>query len=475
MNIKRVAIAGGGISGLTAAYKLLKLAKAQGKNLKVDLYDPNGLGGVFETTKKGDYVFEGGPDSFFTKTPEVLDLCHELGIESQIIPTESSNRKSMVAKKNELIPLPEGFVMIAPSRMLPFLTSPLLSREGKLRAIEDLAIPPEKNRAEESVAAFVERRLGKEMLDKIVQPMVGGIYVGDVQKLSAQSCLPEFVQMERTSGSIIEGLVQSQSGQKENQETKGARYAKFFSFTDGMGFLISSLATAIEELNGECFHKKLSVRSVSKDENKWKLEFEDQSSTSYDAVVLALPAGALGSVFQNINPNLAETCRQINCASSIVVNLVFDIKDVDPTKLDGFGFVVPHESGRDLLACSYLSRKFKGRCNSEQVILRAFLGGILHPEIMQESDEKITELVLKELDYFLGLKNKPVYSYLCRWQEAMPQYTIGHQSRIDAISKHLEDFPGVYITGNFISGVGIPKCIELASNASLSVVNHLFK
>lgn len=475
MRTKRVAIAGGGISGLTAAYKLLKIARAKGQELTVTLFDPDEPGGVFQSFEKDGCIFEGGPDSFFTKTPEVLELCAELKIESEIIATESKNRKSLVAQNNELIPLPEGFVMIAPSRMLPFLTSPLLSREGKLRALEDLAIEPSSDLKEESVADFVERRLGKEMLNKIVQPMVGGIYVGDVQKLSAQACLPEFVEMERTSGSIISALADKQSrSSDENKETKGARYAKFFSFRKGMGFLIDSLIDAIKETEVD-FHQKLSVQSIKKQDNEWALLLCDGSIKSFDAVILACPAKSVANIMKEAHPSLSSVSEQITGASSVVVNLLFEKKDIDPGKLDGFGFVVPHESGRDLLACSYLSLKYQDRCKDELVILRAFLGGVFNPDILQKSDEKITELALKELDYFLDLKNKPICTYISRWQDAMPQYTIGHQSRIDAIFKHLEDLPGVFITGNFISGVGIPKCVGLASSAALCTVNHLFE
>ncbi len=469
---KKVAIAGGGISGLSAAFRLLKLANESGEKYAVTIFEPNRLGGVFETMQKDNCLLEGGPDSFFTKTPEVLDLCHELKIDSEIIPTNSSKRKSMVAKGDELIPLPDGFVMIAPSRMLPFLTSPLLSLPGKIRAIEELQMAAKLNNGEETVATFVERRFGQEMLEKIVQPMVGGIYVGDVHKLSAQSCLPEFVEMERTKGSIIASLAEKQTN---NKEIKGARYAQFFSFKKGMAYLIESLANEIKNLNNGDFHARLAMRSLKQAHDKtWQISLSDGSVENFDAVIMALPASALAQVLDSSHHKLANLYSQIQCASSIVVNLVFNKEDVNPDKLDGFGFVVPEAAGRKLLACSFLSVKFKGRASESQVVLRAFVGGVLNAEIMDLSDEKITCLVLSELDYFLGIKKKPEYTTICRWQEAMPQYTIGHQMRINASNEHLEDLPGVFVTGNFISGVGIPKCVELAFNAAGSVRNYLF-
>ncbi len=473
--LKRIAIVGGGISGLTAAYKLLRQAHSQNLEIKIDLFEKKELGGVFKTIEdsENECRIECGPDSFFTKTPEVLELSKELEIDSQIIATNSKKRKSLVAKDDRLIPLPDGFVMIAPSNIDSFMQSELMSEAGKARALEEQNIAPRTDLSEETVAQFVERRFGKEMLDKIIQPMVGGIYTGDVNKLSAEACLPEFVLMERTKGSIITALAESQNTGKE-ADTKGARYSAFYSFEKGMSFLIDTLRQKIVEMNGPTFNLHEVVLSMKKmPGGKWSLVTQNQNSVAYDAVILALPASSLAEVMTEVDSTIAKNASQIYCASSCVVNLIFDKSDIDKSKLDGFGFVVPEESRRALIACSYLSVKYKHRSPEQKVILRAFLGGVHNEDVLKESDEKLTQLALEELEYFLQIKNKPEYTSVSRWQDAMPQYTIGHQERIEAITQRLEDFPGIFITGNFISGVGIPKCVQLASVAAMNVVQFL--
>lgn len=473
--LKRIAIVGGGISGLTAAYKLLRQAQSQNLEIKIDLFEKKELGGVFKTIEDSDNEcrIECGPDSFFTKTPEVLELTKELEIESQIIPTNPKKRKSLVAKDDRLIPLPDGFVMIAPSNIDSFMQSELMSEAGKARALEEKNIAPRTDLTEETVAQFVERRFGKEMLDKIIQPMVGGIYTGDVNKLSAEACLPEFVLMERTKGSIITALAENQNT-GEDADTKGARYSAFYSFEKGMSFLIDTLRQKIVEMNGPTFNLHEVVLSIKKmPGGKWSVVTQNQNSVAYDALILALPASSLAEVMTDVDSTIAKNASQIYCASSCVVNMIFKKSDIDPSKLDGFGFVVPEESRRALIACSYLSVKYKHRSPEQKVILRAFLGGVQNEDVLKESDEKLTQLALEELEYFLQIKNKPEYTSVSRWQDAMPQYTIGHQERIESITQRLEDFPGVFITGNFISGVGIPRCVHLASVAASNVVQFL--
>lgn len=471
--IKRVAIIGGGISGLTAAFKLLKEARNSNSKIQVDLFEEKELGGVFKTVEDGEYRLECGPDSFFTKTPEILELSKELDISSNIIPTNEKKRKSLVAKGDQLIPLPEGFVMIAPSKEEAFMQTELLSENGKKRVMLEKELAPCENMTEESVAQFVERRFGAEMLAKIVQPMVGGIYTGDVNELSAEACLPEFVEMERTKGSIIKALLQRQKAGVD-ADAKGARYSAFFSFEKGMYHLIDALRQKIDQMGGLTFRINEKVSSIKKlDQGKWGLETVESESKAYDALILALPAASLARITASLDGIISQNASQIYCASSCVVNLIFNKSDIDQNMLDGFGFVVPEENQRPLIACSYLSEKYNHRSPEQKVILRAFFGGVKNEGILKESDAKLTELALEELAYYMKIKAKPLYSSISRWQESMPQYTIGHQGRIKAITKRLEDFPGIFITGNFISGVGIPKCVQMATEAAHNVAQFL--
>lgn len=471
--LKQIAIVGGGISGVTAAYKVLKEARNQNLPVSVELFEAKELGGVFKTKEHGEYRLECGPDSFFTKTPEIVELSEELSVSSKIIPTNEKKRKSLVAKEDQLIPLPEGFVMIAPSKEEPFMKTELLSENGKKRALLEKELAPRESETEESVAQFIERRFGQELLTKIAQPMVGGIYTGDVNKLSAEACLPEFVEMERTKGSIIKALCERQNSQT-NSGTKGARYSAFYSFEGGMYFLIDTLRKKIVEMNGATFKTNEPVLSIRKmDGGKWSLQTKGSSSSLYDAVIMALPASSLARVMSDLDPLITQNAGQIHCSSSCVVNLIFEKSEINPELLDGFGFVVPEESNRPLLACSYLSEKYLHRSPAEKVILRAFFGGVNNEGVLQESDSRLVELALQELKYYMKIEAKPLYTSVDRWQESMPQYTIGHHGRIKTITKRLEDLPGIFITGNFISGVGIPKCVQLATEAAKNVVSFL--
>ena len=292
----KIAVVGGGITGLSCAYFVSK--KLEGRTFEIDLFEKtNRLGGVINTRKKDSLLLEGGPDSFFTAKPYAVDLVNELGLAESLIETNTEFRQSLLAQKGELYPLPQGFVMFAPSQVVPFLQSNLLSLGGKLRASFELFLPPKLYGEEESVSEFVMRRFGAEALDKIAQPMIGGIYVGDVSKLSAQSTVPQFVEMERTSGSVIGGLIKKRELEQANSGVKGARYSMFLSLKNGMQELIEKLKNNIS--NGTFYFEK-QLQSVYREDKKWILDFHGGESKSYDAVILTLSPASFEGLYKGI-------------------------------------------------------------------------------------------------------------------------------------------------------------------------------
>ncbi|MEZ4534123.1 MAG: protoporphyrinogen oxidase [Cyanobacteriota/Melainabacteria group bacterium] len=463
----RVAVVGGGISGLSAAYYLSRYFADSKFSLELFEARPR-LGGVIETVTRDGCLMEGGPDSIFTAKDDALALIRDLGLQSKIVETDSERRRSLIATEGELHPLPPGFVILAPSEILPFASTELLSTKGKLRTLMDLFIGPRFYGDEESVSSFIERRFGREILLKIVQPMVGGIYVGDVEKLSAECTIPQFVELERTSGSVIAGLIGRRSKNLSGNGVSGARYGMFVSLEGGIGALVDALveATRSEQIQ---LHTSALVKSINRTESGWALTVEGQAAKQFDSILLCLPSHDLVDLVGDLDADLSEALSEIPCASSIVVNLLYERSQSD-YDFDAFGFVVPATEDTSIIAGSFSSVKYKGRCPEDKLMLRAFLGGVLDEEIMNCSDDEIFDRAHRDLARFLNIKGKPVSTWLRRWTHSMPQYQLGHKERVRKISGSMQRLPGLYLAGNSFSGVGIPDCIASARTSAEKLV-----
>lgn len=464
----KIAVVGGGITGLSCAYYLSK--SLQDRSFEIDLFEKTDrLGGVINTKASEQLLLEGGPDSFFTAKSFCLDLVNELGLNSSLIETNTEFRQSLLAQKGKLHPLPAGFVLFAPSLVVPFLQSNLLSFGGKLRASMELFVPPKLYGDEESVSEFVTRRFGQESLEKIAQPMIGGIYVGDVSKLSAQSTVPQFVEMELTSGSVIGGLIRKRELEQTNSGDKGARYSMFLSLKNGMQELVEKLTNSISNVSYN-FEKQL--LSISKEDKKWILDFWGGEKRSYDAAILTLSPAVLKDSIKGLDESIASNLAKIPCASSAVVNLVYERKQTN-YPFDAFGFVVPEKDNRAIIAASFSSAKFKGRCPEDKVIIRAFLGGVLADNILNQSDQSLVDIANSEVSDFLKIQGCPISSWLCRYNDSMPQYLIGHKNRVSQIMTQMAKYPGLALAGNSYYGVGIPDCINSANIAASSISDYL--
>lgn len=471
-NCIKVAIIGAGITGLSAAHRLIKQARSLSIDINVSLFEATArAGGVIETKAFDSSILEGGPDSFITQKPAAIDLCRELGINDRLIPTSKQHRRAFVAFRNRLHVVPEGFILLAPTYLWPVLKSTLLSPFGKLRMTLDLVLPKADNQLDdESVASFVSRRFGKETLDRLAQPLYSGIYAADPRELSLRATMPRFIELEERHRSIILGLRHEQFSSKTiNEQESGARYGMFLSLDHGMSLLVDKL---LDSLPPNTLNTLTPLSKLSRSHTKWGLTFANGTTESFDYCILATPAWESARLLSELSPPLAHELASITYASSIVINFVFDRDNINHP-LDGFGFVVPEIERKSITACSFLSIKFPNRAHGNRIILRAFLGNALHPEICDLDDEALQSAALSDLTHYLAIIGKPQITWLKRWPNSMPQYRVGHLGLISRIRSRLGSLEGLILAGAAFGGVGIPDCIISGETAAHTIIDQV--
>lgn len=469
----RVVVVGGGLSGLTAAYRVVERARAARRDVDVVVLEAKDrVGGAIWTRRVEGFTVEGGPDSFITNKPWALDLCTSLGLGGQILGTDPQHRRSFVVRQGRLYPVPEGFVLMAPNRIGPILTTPILSFRGKMRMLLDLVLPRKTDDADESLASFVKRRLGREALDRLVQPLVGGIYTADPNDLSVKATLPQFPEMERTHGSLIRGAWhQARQARWAERNASGARYGMFVTLADGMDVLTRSLVAALPPAS---VRTGTAVRRVSRNDpvSPWLVELLDGPPIEASAVVMATEAHATARLLDGVDPVLALHLRSIPYASSAIVNVAYP-RDRIAHPLDGFGVVVPAVENRSILAVSFLSVKFPRRAPAGTALLRVFVGGATQPELFDRDDEALRTIVRSELYDLLGARGEPLLIEVGRHPRAMPQYTLGHLERVEAIRRQAARHPRLILAGNAYDGVGIPDTVRAAEAAAVAALAAL--
>jgi protoporphyrinogen/coproporphyrinogen III oxidase len=461
----RIAVVGGGIAGLAAAYRLIELAP----QAQVTLFEAaDRVGGVLQTERHGGYLVELSADNFITNVPWGVDLCRRLGLSEQLLPTAPSQRRAMVVRGGRLLPIPEGFQLLSPSRAWPVLRSPLLSWRGKLRLICEPWVSRRRDAGDESLASFARRRLGREVFERLVQPLVSGIYTADAERLSMAAALPRFVEMERVSGSLTRAAWREASQPENEVASSGARYGLFVAPRDGMSSLVERLECRLRERGVQ---RGPGVTQLSVTDNQWSIAAGQQSS-EFDAVILALPAYAAATLLRGVNHVLAERLQAIPYASSAIVALGYRREQIT-RPMDGFGFVVPSIEGKRLLAASYSSIKFSGRADEGRVLIRVFLGGAERPEQLDLDDESLVELATGELAELLGARGRPELTRVVRWPRSMPQYHVGHVDLVDRIEQLASHSPTLALAGNAYHGVGIPNCIHSGEQAAERILAAL--
>jgi len=448
-----VVIIGGGISGLAAAHRLSE------QQVQVTLLEASHrLGGTIQTEQRDGFLLERGPDSFISEKPQAVELAKRLGLESRLVQTNEQFRRSFIVRDGRLRPVPEGFQLLAPSRLWPFITSDIFSLAGKARMAADLLLPRKSTNGtnDESLASFVRRRLGVEALDRMAQPMVGGIYTADPETLSLRATLPRFLEMEREHRSLI--LAMLRQGRAQKVGTSGARYSLFLSFDQGMQVLVDVLARQIKA------DIRLNTRAVGlkREGSAWVITTSDGEELSADKICIALPAYLAATL---LHGRLAEKLRQIKYASTATINFAYR-RSAIAHPLNGFGFVVPFIEKRSLIACTFSSVKFSGRAPEGHVLLRAFAGGALQPDIFALDEAEMTARVETDLRELLGINEAPLFVECAKWERSMPQYEVGHLERVNEIEKLISEIPGLTLAGNAYRGAGIPDCIRSGQTAA---------
>jgi oxygen-dependent protoporphyrinogen oxidase len=470
----RLVVVGGGVTGLAAAHRAAELATERGVALQLLLLEAGErCGGLLRTTRREGFVLEHGPDSMITDRPWGVALARRLGLEGELIGTRGEHRRSFVVRRGRLHPVPEGFQLLAPGRFLPLAASPLFSPAGKLRMALDLVLPPSRAEGDESLGNFVRRRLGREALERVAQPMIAGIYGADPDETSLLATLPRFREMERQHGSVIRGMwARGRAAGVSSAGVSGARYGLFVSFRTGMQTLVEALEGALPE---GVVRKRARVTALRRAGSEWRLGVAGPGSpereVAAEAVVLALPAPACAPLLREAAPVLAEQVGAIPCGGAATVTGCWPCREVSHP-LDGFGFVVPRTEGRAILGCTFSHVKYEHRAPEGHALLRAFLplppGAEELPD--DELEARLTAAGLADLRALLGIRAEPTFTLCWFGRAVMPHYRVGHLERVAEIERLAEQLPGFALAGNAYRGVGIPDSIRSGEQAAERLV-----
>lgn len=463
--MKRIVVIGGGISGLAAAHRLWELSREKNLRLQITVLEASPrLGGLIETQKRQEFLLEGGPDAFLAEKPWAADLCRRIGIGDELIPTAEGARRSFIAWKGKLEPLPEGFYLIAPAGLKPLRECRLLDWRGKLRVALEPWVPRRFSNTDESVASFVRRRLGGQVLERIAQPMIGGIYAADLEKLSVQAALPRFHRMEQEHGSLLRALKKGSAAGAE--KASGPRYSMFLAPRFGMVRLIEVLTRRMLDVELKTQHAVTGIEPAS---HGWVVRSRPANFPA-EAICVALPAPQAALLMKGVSAAAAHELEGIPYESAATVSMAFRCEDI-PVPLEGFGFVVPAHQSHGVIGCTFSSRKFAHRAPADSVLLRAFVGGAMVPGAAERDDAALRTAVREVLQSALEIRSEPRWTVIRRYPKSMPQYQVGHQERVERIEKEAARWPTLALTGNGYHGIGIPDCIHQAEMAAEKLVH----
>jgi len=431
--VKRCAIVGAGISGLSAAYFLQRY----GDPWEIHLYEAGSrIGGIVRTDYIEEAIVEAGPDSFLTQKKRAIDLCKEVGLGDYLIGSSDSIRKTYIFHEGKLHVLPDGLFLMVPTKPLSFIATDLISWPGKFAAIPDLFLPPEE--IDLPVAEFVEKRFGREILQQIAEPMLAGIFGADVSQLGLEAALPQIWEIQK-QGSLIRNLMRKRSSSPQE--------SLFTTLSGGMETFASRLR---EKCNGIDFRLNSPVSAIIKENGFWKVNGHD-----YDIIVVA--TSSVPEIVSAQGSLIVSLIRSIRRNSAIVVAMMFA-----GVRRDGFGWLVPRSERRSILACTYLSNKFPGRARADRFLVRLFIGSEQAGFWLEYSDAEIAEEAGRELQRIAGIDAIPLFCNVYRWKNAMPEYGVGHKRLIETLEELVKREPGLYLTGNYFSGVGISDCVQQA-------------
>uniref|UniRef100_A0A831TIB7 Coproporphyrinogen III oxidase n=2 Tax=Thermorudis TaxID=1649508 RepID=A0A831TIB7_9BACT len=458
---RHIAVIGGGIAGLAAAYRLQ--AAAASVPLRITLVEATDrLGGWVRTDRWGDVLVEAGPDSFLATKPAARALAIELGLGAELVGLRPGFESAFIARRGRLEPLPEGFSLMIPTRLRPLLTSGLLSKRGKLRLALDLLLPPRRDDEDESLAAFVRRRLGSEAYEWIAQPLLAGIYASDAEHLSLLATFPQLRELELRHGSLIRGAL----AQRRSRARSGSG-STFLTLRGGMGTLIEELVRRLHQVDVRLGD---AASALSERRGGYRITLTSGHDLDADAVIIATPAYVTARLLEPLDRELTRLLEGIPYASTATVTLVYRACDVAPVAR-GRGVVVPVAEGREVTAVTWVANKFEGRAPPDLAPVRVFLGRYGREGILELPDDRLVELAREELRGLFGLRAEPLHAIVHRQARSIPQYLIGHLDRIKEIEARLAVHPGLFLIGAAYRGVGLPDCIAGAERAARSALS----
>jgi protoporphyrinogen/coproporphyrinogen III oxidase len=475
-NPRTVAIVGGGISGLATAYSLQEQAAAAGLAIKCTLLDASpSWGGKIVTHRIGDLITEAGPDSFLSQKPAGLQLIEKLGLTDQVINTNETGKKAFVYSGGRLRELPEGMVIIRPGQVGPFLKSGLLTVGGLARMGMDLVIPAKRSQQDESLASFFRRRFGRQAFERMMEPLMAGIYAGDAEQMSLKATFPRFLELEQEHGSVIRGMLAARKTGSP-PETKRPRRTMFVSLKNGLDDLVGALVRRLTDqgvtLRAGTAVDSLRVRSHQLGRWTYDVMLNDASALSVDSLVLATPAFVSAELLRPLTPIAGGLLEMIPYASTATIAMAYPASVIGGA-VQGFGFVVPRVEQCDLIAATWTSLKWPHRTPANQLMTRCYVGGVGREAILQLDDQALVQKVKAELKQICGVTTEPLHVEVNRWMKAMPQYLLGHLERVEQAEAALSRYGGLVLTGAAYRGVGIPDCIRDGAVAADRVVRYL--
>jgi len=496
---KRVAVLGGGITGLAAAYTLARARQAGAPVEELLIEGRDRLGGVIRTERIEGFVIEAGPDSFLAEKPEAAALARELGLGDSLIGSNDGLRRTYILLGGRLVPLPDGLMFLVPTRLWPMMTTPLLPLSSKLAmAAELFAGKPSGNSnrdADESVASFVRRHFGDAMLENVADPLLAGVYGGDSGALSVRSVLPRFWDMERKHGSLTRATLRAMRQRRKAKgnsngptqpDSAGTGTAPrntlplFMTLKDGLEQLTAALAQNLDKTRIHLGRRVSGMElapggpggQADRCSQRYEIFCEGGLVFDADAIILAMPTHECSRLLSPLHPTLGGLLGQIPYSSSMTVSLAYaegTIEHLPP----GFGYLVPRKEKRRMLACTFVHRKFNHRAPEGKVLLRCFLGGSRDPEALTLPDEEVVSLARRELKEILGFSFQPLFCRIHRWPASMAQYPVGHGGRVNRIQSMLGELPGIHLAGNAYSGIGISDCIRTGRAAAQRAMGTL--
>lgn len=480
-NPDRIVIIGGGISGLSSAFYLQREAERQGKEIEITIVDgAPALGGKINTLRHDGFIIEKGPDSFLARKQAIIDLVIELGLEDELTITNPGAKKTYILHERKLYPMPPGLVLGIPTEIWPFVKTGLLSWGGKLRALLDMALPVRKEQDDESLGGFLERRVGKQVMRRIAEPLLAGIYAGDLKKLSLQATFPQFAAAERKHGSLIRGMMHNRKvSAAANSLPAAAKGGVFLTFKGGLSTLVKAMDGALDKVERRLGTKVMEIRrspvstgstrevSGESEDGRYEVVLDSGERLQADRIVMTAPAYDAAELLEPLTD--CSELRAVNYVSVANVVMAFD-KSTFGVDFDGSGFVVPRSEGLHITACTWTSNKWLHTSPADKVLLRCYVGRSGDENSVRLPDAELIKAVRLDIEETMGIKAKPAFTEITRLPRSMPQYPVGHVRNMRQLRERFErELPGVWITGAAFDGVGLPDCIRQGKEAAQAI------